>query len=80
MAKSKGVLKIVDRIQGSRTGRIIVSVIVALGIASLFRFTCKGDCIVIKGPPLSETKNNIYKIDDTCYKYNAVSTICKKKH
>lgn len=56
---------------------IFISVLLGLGLASLFRQTCvNGKCIVIQGPPLQETKNKIYKIDNECYKYSAVSTIC----
>lgn len=54
----------------SETGRIILSVILGFGLATMFRKACLGQgCLVIKGPPVKEIKNHIYRIDDECYKY-----------
>tara|TARA_Y100000389_G_scaffold185312_1_gene204593 strand:+ start:93 stop:302 length:210 start_codon:yes stop_codon:yes gene_type:complete len=54
-----------------------ISIILGLGLASLFRQACKGDkCVVIKGPKLQEIEKHIYKIDDKCYKYKPVPTMC----
>lgn len=54
-----------------------ISIILGLGLASLFRQACKGDkCVVIKGPKLQEIEKHIYKIDDKCYKYKPIPTMC----
>lgn len=59
------------------SGSIIISVLLGLGLASIFRKICKdGRCIVIKGPKITDTTKNIYKIDDDCYKYSTRSTKC----
>jgi hypothetical protein len=58
-------------------GSVIISVILGLGLASIFKKVCKdGRCVVIRGPPIDEIKNNIYKIDSECYKYTPVMTKC----
>lgn len=76
--RAKPGLKIMYRIQESAGARILISVVIGLGIASLFRLTCKGrDCVVVQGPPLEQTRAHVYKIEDECYKYNAVPTPCK---
>ena len=63
----------------NRTGQIIVSIILGLGLASLFRRVCSGrNCIVIKGPQPKKLNNQIYKYDNSCYRYKAVQTKCKK--
>lgn len=55
----------------------IISIILGLGLASLFRQVCKDDkCRVVKGPNLKEIEKNIYKIDDKCYRYKPVATMC----
>jgi len=55
----------------------IISIILGLGLASLFRQVCKDDkCRVVKGPNLKEIQKNTYKIDDKCYKYKPVPTMC----
>ena len=67
----------IDNVMKSESGSIIISVLLGLGLASIFRKVCKdGKCVVIKGPKIAETNQNIYKIDDDCYKYNTRSTKC----
>ena len=56
---------------------IFISILLGFGLASFFRRACKnGKCIIIKGPSLKEIENNIYRIDNECYKYSPVSTKC----
>mgnify|MGYP000093482068 FL=1 len=56
---------------------IIVSIILGLGLASLFRQVCKGnECMIIKGPSVKEVSKKVYKIDDKCYKYTPKATQC----
>ena len=43
----------------SSKGRIIISIILGLGLASLFRRVCNDrNCMVFKGPSLEEVNNN----------------------
>ena len=54
----------------TREGTIIVSVILGLGFAAMFRQVCsKETCMVIKGPNAKEVEANVYKNRDACYKY-----------
>ena len=63
----------------NKTGQIIISIILGLGLASLFRRVCSGrNCIIVKGPQPKKLNNKIYKYDNTCYKYKAVQTKCQK--
>lgn len=58
-------------------GRKIISFIIGLGLASLFRKVCKdNNCIIVQGPPLEEVENKIFKMDSKCYRYNAEATKC----
>ena len=54
------------------------SILLGFGLASLFRQACKDDkCRVIKSPTnLKEIERSIYRIDDKCYKYKPVATMC----
>jgi hypothetical protein len=64
----------------SDTGAVIVSVILGLGLAALFRKACNdNNCIVIQGPPLKETENKVFRFDDKCYNYKASATSCDNK-
>jgi hypothetical protein len=70
-------------------GAIIISVILGLGLAALFRTVCHGDgCVVIKAPDASELQKFVYRIggnsanDAECYKYTPEEVPCplKKKN
>jgi len=61
----------------SELGLKFISILLGFGLASLFRQVCKDDkCRIIKGPNLKEIERQIYKIDDKCYKYKPVATVC----
>ena len=58
-------------------GKIIMSILLGFGLASLFRNVCKNkDCLLFYAPPLEQIKDKIYKNDGTCVKYSAVATKC----
>lgn len=74
MAKTRGIKAFLD----SDLGSIIISIIVGLGLATMFRKACKGyGCHVIRGPPLKDLKKNVYLQDGRCYKYSPVAADCK---
>ncbi len=66
----------------SSTGKYIMSIILGIGLATLFRQACKGsNCMIKQAPPLEEIQNKTYKIDGKCYKIetNAVSCNSNKQ-
>ena len=61
----------------TETGKIIMSILLGFGLASLFRTVCKDrDCIIFHAPPLDKIQDKIYKNGDKCYKYTPVATKC----
>ena len=47
---------------------IMLSIILAIGLASLFRKACKSkDCIVYKAKSFSDMRKELYKNNDECY-------------
>lgn len=67
-----------ERLLYSETGRILISVILALGFASLFHRVCKDkDCINFHGPVISEIDGKIFEHDDKCYQYETRATSCE---
>jgi hypothetical protein len=51
-------------------GATLVSVILGLGLAALFRKVCKGDnCVVVQAPSAKDLEKYVYQIDTSCYKY-----------
>lgn len=66
----------------SVTGRYIMSIILGLGLATLFREVCVGkDCTSYNAPPVEEIDEQTYKFDDSCFKMekNAVKCDTKKE-
>jgi len=62
----------------NNTGRHIVSIILALGLACILRNSFKdANMVIITGPPLESTENKIFSFDSKCYSYKTVATSCK---
>lgn len=61
------------------SGKKVASIILGIGLATMFRRICsKNNCLIIKGPKTTELQN-YYKIDKNCYKYNAYPINCPDK-
>jgi len=58
-------------------GRIIISIILGLGLATLFRKVCTDkSCIIFNGPIISDLEGKIYKHGEKCYKYSTRTDKC----
>ena len=61
----------------TETGKIIMSILLGFGLASLFRTICKGkDCVIFHSASLDEIKKKTYKYDNKCYKYEIEASKC----
>lgn len=61
----------------TRTGKIIMSILLGFGLASLFRTVCKDkNCLLFYAPPLDKIKDKIYKSSEKCVKYSHQATKC----
>lgn len=71
-----------DKFINSKEGKYLMSILLGLGLASLFRTICKGSkCNIVKAPPMEEIDGQIYKFDEKCYeiKTNPIKCDPKKK-
>ena len=60
------------------TGKIVVSIILALGLASILRMSFKNaNMVIINGPPVEQTDGKIFSFDNKCYNYKTIATSCK---
>ena len=54
----------------SDVGRIVISIILGLGLATLFRKVCKErNCLVFHAPQMNKIKGQIFKFKDKCYQF-----------
>lgn len=64
-------------IMKTKQGSCVVSIILGIGIASLFRKSCESrNCMVFHAPPLDKVKSNVFKHDDKCYTFTEKSVQC----
>ena len=73
----------VDRLFKTESGKIILSVILGLGIAGLFRRACTNSkCVKYVFPKSQELEDQVFRYNDKCYKLKKVSEKCQenKKH
>ena len=62
----------------TNNGRNLVSIILALGLASLLRMSFKNaNMVIINGPPVEQTEGKIFSFDNKCYNYKTIATTCK---
>ena len=70
----------VKKVMNSNGGSILISVLLGLGLAAMFRKACSGDgCVVIKSPNLAEVQKHVYKVESDCYKYTPEVIPCPRK-
>lgn len=66
-----------DRLLHTEFGRFFISLLLGLGLATLFRNVCTGDkCITFNGPVVGDFDGKIYKSDGKCYKYATAAAKC----
>lgn len=69
-----------DKFVHTGTGKIIMSILLGFGLASLFRRLCNGkNCLAFRAPHLEDFKDKIFKIDKKCVKYEPVITKCSNE-
>jgi hypothetical protein len=65
------------RLLTTPTGIIFISMLLGLGLATLFRKVCNDkNCIVFKGPVLHEIEDKIFEENGNCYKYTLTKETC----
>ena len=67
------------RLLHSSLGKIIISIMLGLGLATIFRKVCKDkNCLTFKGPILGDIDGKIYKHGKKCFQYTTNNMPCDK--
>tara|TARA_B100000795_G_C22526293_1_gene333341 strand:+ start:291 stop:530 length:240 start_codon:yes stop_codon:yes gene_type:complete len=65
------------RLLHGRFSKYVISAILGIGLATLFRKACNSrNCLVFKSPSIEKIKNQIFKYNDKCYKFNEQASTC----
>ncbi len=66
-----------NRILHSEYGRYIISILLGLGLATLFRRVCKErNCLMFRAPDLEEIKQKTYKFNGKYYRFEENPESC----
>lgn len=69
-----------NRLLHTDLGRIFISILMGMGLATLFRKVCTDKkCLTFSGPIIADFDNKIYQYDGKCYKYKPVAAKCDVK-
>ena len=69
----------ISRLLNSKYSKYILSFIIGLGFATLFRKGCnKKNCLVFKAPPPESLEKKEYEFNDKCYTYKKSAVTCDK--
>jgi hypothetical protein len=69
-----------EKLFRTETGKIIMSTLLGLGLATLFRKGCVGrNCIEFAAPSLEDIKKKVYKYGDRCFKYKMETHSCDNR-
>lgn len=67
-----------ERLINSETGKIVVSIVLGLGLATLFRKVCNDEtCLSFNGPVISDIEEKTFKYGNKCYRYTVDADTCK---
>ena len=65
------------RLLNTPTWQILISILLGLGLATLFRKTCADEkCIVFNGPVIEDIEDKTFKHGEKCYKYKSEPDKC----
>jgi hypothetical protein len=65
------------RLLNTPIGIFLISILLGLGLATLFYKACDGkSCIDFNGPLISEIDGKTYKFGEECYKYTLHPSTC----
>ena len=64
-------------ILNSEFGKIAISILLGIGLSSMFRKTCKDkDCLEFRGPAVEDVETSMYRFGNDCYKFRSMAVPC----
>ena len=69
----------VKRLLNGKFSKYVISAIIGIGLATLFRKACNSrNCLVFKAPTIDKIKNQVFKYNEKCYKFKENAQSCDK--
>jgi hypothetical protein len=58
----------------------VISFVLGVGIAAMFRPVCKGpECVLVRGPPIQDIRDAVYQFGTKCVEFKPRAVECPKK-
>jgi hypothetical protein len=71
----------ISNIIHTQNGKTFISIILGLGLASLFRKSCsEKKCFTFKAPPSHEVEDTFYRHGSDCYTFTTQTLPCTNKN
>ena len=68
-----------NKLLHTKPGKILISIILGLGLAMMFRRSCKGrSCIIYNAPNPNEIQKKTYRFDGKCVQLKPTAVMCPK--
>jgi hypothetical protein len=69
----------IKEIINSTRGKYVFSILLGLGLATLFRKVCNSrNCLVFKAPSLDKIKGKVFGHNNKCYEFKEKNASCNK--
>ena len=69
-----------NRLMKTHIGKTIISIILGIGLASLFKKACNDrNCLVFKSPALADIKDQVFQTGDKCVTFQERNIQCNTK-
>jgi hypothetical protein len=66
-----------NKLFNSVVGKYIISILLGIGLASLFRKVCsERSCLTFTGAKLTDIDNKIFKFNNKCYSFKNAASSC----
>ena len=63
----------------SKTGKTVISILLGLGLSTLFRKVCEGrNCFVFKHPDIEDIHKSTYQYNNKCYNFKEKAVKCNQ--
>ena len=70
-------IKNIINIIHTKIGQLVMSIILGLGLSTLFRKSCENrDCIIFRAPSIKILRENTYKYNNKCYNFKETAMKC----
>jgi hypothetical protein len=67
----------VKRLINGKFSKYVISAIIGIGLATLFRKACNSrNCLVFKAPPIEKIRNQIFKYNNKCFTFKEKVGTC----